>query len=121
MDGDKCSCGNGLLRESRFHKLPLQKAQLLSGSRLTLKGFAVSYHNYSFNSFGSDYGIKKFNIKAKLKDKRGESKSSVQDIKGEALLDDPLVDEENVPLEELGDNIHFLIANFIRGGLFGKK
>lgn len=29
--------------------------------------------------------------------------------------------EENVPLEELGDNIHFLIANFIRGGLFGKK
>ena len=59
-----------------------------------LKGFAVSYHNYSFNSFSSDYGIRKFNIKAKLKDKRGESKSSVQDIKGEALLDDPLVDFE---------------------------
>ena len=29
--------------------------------------------------------------------------------------------EDNVSLAELGDNAHFLIANFIRGGLFGKK
>lgn len=59
-----------------------------------MKGFAVSYHNYSFNSFASEYGIKKFNIRAKLKDKREENKVAIKDIKGEALVDDPLVDFE---------------------------
>lgn len=59
-----------------------------------MQGFAVSYHNYSFNSFSNDRGIKNFNIRSKLKDKRGETKSTVKDIKGEAVVDDPLVDFE---------------------------